>query len=495
MDTGAGTGNSEAARGEEPVRLTLQETAELHYISPSYLSRRVREGRPAKGHELSEHAVIESGRVEGFEFPPSYEFPAGDGETRQPEGEGAASSGQGGGQQAEGAGPAGEADAAEEKTMADGTGLAPDGFAQTARQFHAGRSAWGRLQLIDEESLDGESPKEEGVEHLEFFPVENPATIDMVAEIYGAGTYRLSRLSGGREIHITFEVSRMAPSEVERRLAKTDELEYRNDLLEEELSQAEERAQELRKKLDEAEEELHDTRIELDEERFEREEAERKLERLREDFDRELEFEKDQLQWEKEEEVREAKWDLEREVDDLEMKIETLKWEHRREIKELKHEHEMEKIEIRNGREEKAIEQIGRLAGKLAEGIEENPDVTWGLFYRALEAMGMEKLAEKVDGNWQEARQSREKSQKQEKGREGSATQQKRQDDRDGTATQDERKDWDMEVGREAVVDAHLDPGTIEVEASEGDHRQYLKERAPLRPEISLYDVICPRKS
>jgi hypothetical protein len=488
MDPGAETGDDEAARGEESVRLTLQETAELHDISPSYLSRRVREGRPAKGHELSGYAVIESGRVEGFEFPPGYEFPAGDGETRQPEGRGAASSGQGGGQQAEGAGPDAKDNSAEERTMAGGGGLAPDGFARTAREFHAGRGAWGRLQLVSEESrggesLDGESPDgestgEEGkAEHLEFFPVENPATIDAVAETYGAGTYRLSRLSGGREIHFTFEVSRMAPSEVERRLAKTDEMEYRNDLLEEELAEAEERIEELKALLSETEQELQDTRIELDEERFEREEAERKLKQLREDFDRELKFEKDQLQWEKEEEVREAKWDLEREVNDLEVKLETQKWEHRRKIQDLKHEHELEKIKIRQGRDDKAIEQIGRLAEKLAEGIEENPDVTWGLFCRGLEAMGMEELAEKVAGNWWQA-------------------QQRRGEDPQGEGPQREASPpsdpMTVERWKHALVEAVFKPENFEGPPSGADPQKEMKSRAPLRPANFVHQTVCP---
>jgi hypothetical protein len=492
MDTGAETGDAEAARGEEPVRLTLQETAELHDISPSYLSRRVREGRPAKGHELSEHAVIESGRVEGFEFPPGYEFPAGGGETRQPEGGGAASSGQGGGKRVEGAGPDEKDNSAEEKTMADGAGLSPDGFAQTARQFHAGRGAWGRLQLVDKKSLDGESPKE-GAEHLEFFPVENPATIDTVAETYGAGTYRLSRLSGGREIHITFEVSRMAPSEVERRLAKTDELEYRNDLLEKELVQAEEETQELRNKLDETEQELHNTKFELDEERFEREETERKLEWLREDFEQELEFEKDQLRWEKEEEVRKAKWDLEQEVDDLEMKIETMKWEHRREIQELKHEHEMEKIEIRNGREEKAIDQIGRLAGKLAEGIEENPDVTWGLFYRGLEAMGMKELADRVARNWRQAQQRRggPEGDSQRKAANGQENGGENEGRRDGEAFRSSDP-TSAERWKRALIGAVFEPQDLESPPSGADPQKEMKSRAPLRPSNFVHQTVCP---
>lgn len=55
---------------------SLRQTAKLHDISPGYLSKRVREGKPAKGYDLTGHARFdEDGGIECFVFPASYEFP------------------------------------------------------------------------------------------------------------------------------------------------------------------------------------------------------------------------------------------------------------------------------------------------------------------------------------------------------------------------------------------------------------------------------------
>ncbi|CBH23643.1 Conserved hypothetical protein [Salinibacter ruber M8] len=61
--------------------LSLREAADLHGISHSYLSRRVRNGKPAKGYDLRPYALFkESGSqppeektIFGFAFPPGYE--------------------------------------------------------------------------------------------------------------------------------------------------------------------------------------------------------------------------------------------------------------------------------------------------------------------------------------------------------------------------------------------------------------------------------------
>jgi hypothetical protein len=55
---------------------SLRQTAKLHDISPGYLSKRVREGKSAKGYDLTGHARFdEDGGIECFVFPPGYEFP------------------------------------------------------------------------------------------------------------------------------------------------------------------------------------------------------------------------------------------------------------------------------------------------------------------------------------------------------------------------------------------------------------------------------------
>lgn len=55
----------------ETQHFSLTEAADAFGISKSYLSEAVRAGKPAKGHNLHEHAVMEDGRVTGFEIPRS----------------------------------------------------------------------------------------------------------------------------------------------------------------------------------------------------------------------------------------------------------------------------------------------------------------------------------------------------------------------------------------------------------------------------------------
>ena len=56
--------------------ISLRETARRHDINPGYLSQRVREGKPAKGHDLTQYVRLdEDGGVLGFVFPPGYRFP------------------------------------------------------------------------------------------------------------------------------------------------------------------------------------------------------------------------------------------------------------------------------------------------------------------------------------------------------------------------------------------------------------------------------------
>lgn len=66
-------GNSSSGR----LFLTLRKTADWHDISPSYLSRRVRAEKAAKGHVLHpyvhfEEAEDEQEKIFGFSFPPDY---------------------------------------------------------------------------------------------------------------------------------------------------------------------------------------------------------------------------------------------------------------------------------------------------------------------------------------------------------------------------------------------------------------------------------------
>lgn len=57
---------------------SLRETAKMHDVSPSYLSRRVRAGKAAKGHDLCPYVLFEKKdgqkKIFGFAFPPDYEF-------------------------------------------------------------------------------------------------------------------------------------------------------------------------------------------------------------------------------------------------------------------------------------------------------------------------------------------------------------------------------------------------------------------------------------
>ena len=56
--------------------LSLRKTAKRHDINPGYLSQRVREGKPAKGYDLTKYVCLdEDGGVLGFVFPPGYRFP------------------------------------------------------------------------------------------------------------------------------------------------------------------------------------------------------------------------------------------------------------------------------------------------------------------------------------------------------------------------------------------------------------------------------------
>ena len=78
---------SQSQNGSEPTvdegnsdgRLfrSLRRTAEMHDISPSYLSRCVREGKNAKGHDLCPYVLFEETgdgkKIFGFAFPPGYE--------------------------------------------------------------------------------------------------------------------------------------------------------------------------------------------------------------------------------------------------------------------------------------------------------------------------------------------------------------------------------------------------------------------------------------
>lgn len=57
--------------------ISLRETARRHDIDAGYLSRRVRAGKAAQGHDLTPFVVIQEGKVQGFEFPPGHSFPDG----------------------------------------------------------------------------------------------------------------------------------------------------------------------------------------------------------------------------------------------------------------------------------------------------------------------------------------------------------------------------------------------------------------------------------
>jgi hypothetical protein len=468
---------AESSNGRE-VHLTLQKTAELHDVSPSYLSRRVREGKSAKGQDLSEYAVIESGRVEGFRFPPDYNFPG------EESGETADGRRSGGG----GSGEAPEAmeNCVEDRAPVDEEPVGPyedsrhggedaGGFARSARGFYAGKETWGRLQRLGPE---GEA------KHIDYFSSEDPVTIERVSEQYGSGCYRLSRVAGGREIHFTFEISRQAPSEVERRLDKVDEMEYRARFLEEKLEKKDAEMEEVEARLMEKTDKLQKYEFRFQEERAERERVESKLEWLQEDFDQELEWEKQQLQWQKEEEVRAATRQLERKARKLEEELEEKEREHERKIQDLKHEHKLEIIRLENGREDKAIEQIGKLAEMLVEGIGNNPDVTRGLVWRSLQALGMEGLANQFMENWRQQAQTRPEQDKDRSSSNGEAKGQSRE----------RPKGESLEAAFKTRLVETLWEGTfLGPPVEEEVWWKEVRGRFPFRPENGVHDVICPR--
>ena len=57
--------------------ISLRETARRYDIDPGYLSRRVRAGKAAQGHDLTPFAIIEDGKIQGFTFPNGHTFPGG----------------------------------------------------------------------------------------------------------------------------------------------------------------------------------------------------------------------------------------------------------------------------------------------------------------------------------------------------------------------------------------------------------------------------------
>jgi hypothetical protein len=75
-------------QGTDTDLMSLRETAERHGISHGYLSRRVKQGKEAKGYDLTEYVVMDGdGHIEGFDFPSRYDFPNGspNGRQRSPE--------------------------------------------------------------------------------------------------------------------------------------------------------------------------------------------------------------------------------------------------------------------------------------------------------------------------------------------------------------------------------------------------------------------------
>jgi len=181
-----------SGEGGEPVHLTLQETATLHSISKSHLSRRVRHKKPAKGYDLRPYANIRKTggkeRITGFTFPPGYEpsdsRKSGQAEPSSEENvsegksseeiqarfsrEGAGSEGQGKGAPAETASAeedAGEEDAAEEDASALREALArerarrkkaeekAERAREQARQARKERDAWREVARSREEDL------------------------------------------------------------------------------------------------------------------------------------------------------------------------------------------------------------------------------------------------------------------------------------------------------------------------------------------------------
>jgi len=532
------SGSRPGSSDEETISLTLKKTADLHGISPSYLSRRVRQGKPAKGHDLSGYAVIEDGRIKGFEFPLGHDFPGASGNAVPggddvSVGDAAADKGSFDGDALDG-GPSdgespdrrpsseddqpGKADGPREKALTEEPAdqqSSADGFARTARQFHSGLGAWGRLQLVTEAPDGGEKQ----VAHLDFFPVEDPATVEDVAETYGAGTYRLSRLASGQEVSFTFEVSRMAPSEVEQRLARTDELKYRHDLLREELAQAEERVAALEERVYETEEELREVEEELRAERFQREQVEKDLEWMEGDFDQILSRKKERLEREKDREVRDAKRELKRKIRNLESELESKDWEHKQEIRDLKYQHELEKIQLKKGQEQKYIRQFGRLAEEIADGIANNPGVARELVYRALKATGLEDLAEKFaagqqNGQSQEGARSQENThgenargqgagsqektdQKQKTGGQQAGDSQRQDSDgREQDSEETERAGAPVEINvehwKQITVASFFESFSAENPPPEVNFEKEALHRAPLRPERGLYQLICP---
>ena len=82
----------------DSIQLSLRETAERHGMAPSTLSAAIRDGRDAKGIDLTPFARYgDNGQISHFAFPPDYSFPDEDGgdvrstngqSSDQPDGEG-----------------------------------------------------------------------------------------------------------------------------------------------------------------------------------------------------------------------------------------------------------------------------------------------------------------------------------------------------------------------------------------------------------------------
>jgi hypothetical protein len=402
----------------------------------------------------------------------------------------------------EGSAPEGRSGASPEAS-GEGAPEVRDGFAATAEAFRAGKEAWGALQRVG----PGGKPR-----HLEYFSSDDPATAERVAEKYGAGTYRLSRMAGGHDVHFTFEVSRQAPSEVERRLAAADEVEHRNQYLEERRHEAEKRAERLEREV----EELIET---LGEEIQKRERLESELRIFRESFEDELEWEKKQLRWEMEDKVAEQTLELREEKRKLEKTIRKMEREHDREVKDLKwqmgqmeHEHELEKIKLKN--KNQWPEKVVELASEAAVVFEKNPDVLWGLGYRLLKASGLEDLAQKLMRNWREARaetsprgqtqgEGRRAGQEGSSGREGPSGQGAAAQDsgRRSSSSQEKEGGGDAESGgelqnifRESLLEALREGELAEPTDSERAGEGRRRRKAPLRPEVSVWQAFCPRR-
>lgn len=351
--------------------LSLQETAALHDISSSHLSRCVRDGRPAKGVDLAPYAQFgRNGRIVGFRFPPDYPLLAN------------AERNAAGGSPSDSPDPTTDQEGSHPSAAPEGDrtpvsgemripGVMEGGYARTSGQLHAGATVWGRLQRKD---ASGDWT------YLETIMPETDVSIDEIADGYGAGRYRISRMEEGEQVHVEFGIDRQAPGEVERRLASVYQLEDEIEAQRVERAVLEEQVEHLQSQL----EALHQALLV---EKQKRSDAEIQAERVQVEHEIKVE----QLQYDQERSLRAAQDDTDRERRELKRKhaddLAALRAKHRDEqdtmrLEQRKLEQEIHRMLLADAPTPKGWERAAEAFADLLQ----DPDVLGAMFNRTGQA-------------------------------------------------------------------------------------------------------------